>query len=69
MTEDRRFKLITLKQVQEQIGFKKSAIYKMISEGKFPSPVKISYRASRWKQIEIDQWVTQQTMKRDRQSK
>jgi prophage regulatory protein len=49
-------KFITLHDVVQIVGFKKSTIYKMIRKGFFPSPVKIG-RSSRWKMSEIRQWM------------
>jgi len=44
-------------QVEHLVGLKKSAIYKMIREGKFPKPVRISDRAVAWRQEEVEQWI------------
>ncbi|MCS5597938.1 MAG: AlpA family phage regulatory protein [Alphaproteobacteria bacterium] len=48
--------LITLKEVIEITGLKKSTIYKLISEDKFPKQVKIG-SASRWQLKDINEWV------------
>jgi prophage regulatory protein len=49
-------KLISLPQVCDLTGLKKSAIYQRIMEGSFPPQIKIS-RASRWSLLEIQQWI------------
>lgn len=49
-------RLIPIQTVQEQIGLKKSSIYKRIQQGTFPPPLKIG-RASRWASDEVDAWV------------
>jgi prophage regulatory protein len=53
-------KLLTIREVTEIVGFKKSTIYKFMNEGKFPKQVKIG-KSSRWKMSEIKQWMEQIT--------
>ena len=48
--------LLTLKEVVEIVGFKKSTIYKFIQKNKFPSPLKIG-KSSRWKLSDIRKWI------------
>ena len=49
-------KFLTIKEVVDLVGFKKSTIYKFIKEGKFPEPVKIGI-SSRWKLSSIQKWM------------
>lgn len=60
--------LLRLGQVESRVGLKKSKIYALIAEGKFPRPVKIGH-ASSWVSTEIDQWIaalaTERTMSTD----
>jgi len=51
-------KFITLQDVVQIVGFKKSTIYKMIKKGVFPPPIKIG-RSSRWKLSNIKKWMEQ----------
>jgi predicted DNA-binding transcriptional regulator AlpA len=37
-------------------GLRRSAIYKYISEGRFPAPVKIGIRGVRWELSEVLAW-------------
>ena len=54
-------KLLRLPQVSERVGLKKSTIYKLVSEGSFPPPIKIeNTRASLWPEVHIDAWVNRQ---------
>jgi len=48
--------LLTLKEVVEIVGFKKSTIYKFIKKGKFPRPLKFG-KSSRWTKSEINEWI------------
>ena len=49
-------KLISLDEVCNIVGLKKSALYKRIAEGTFPKYIKIG-RASRWSLVEVQDWV------------
>lgn len=42
--------------VEQLIGFKKTFIYKEMSEGRFPQPMKVG-RSVRWKQKDIENWM------------
>jgi len=53
-------KLLTIKELENIVGFKKSTIYKFMNEGKFPKQIKIG-KSSRWKMSEIKQWMEQIT--------
>jgi prophage regulatory protein len=50
-------RLIKLDEVKRRVGLGKSMIYRLISEGKFPAPYKISPLASRWSDREIAAWI------------
>jgi predicted DNA-binding transcriptional regulator AlpA len=56
--------LIRLADVVRIVGLRKSQIYKLISLGQFPLPVKIG-RASRWSAAEITEWVEARLADRD----
>lgn len=50
--------LLRLDSVKAQTGLARSTIYKMMSEGDFPIPVKITSKAVGWPSNEIDDWIT-----------
>lgn len=50
-------RVLRLKQVTEKVGLKKSWIYKQVSLGNFPEPVKLGPRASGFLESEIDAWL------------
>jgi len=52
-----RDRLIRLAEVQQMIGCKKSSIYKMLEEGKFPQPIRYSPRLVVWPETVVLQWV------------
>ena len=49
--------LIRLSEVLKRTGFGKAWIYRLISEGRFPAPVKIGTRAVAFVESEIDEWI------------
>ena len=51
--------LIRLPEVLKRTGFGKAWIYRLISEGRFPAPVKIGTRAVAFVESEIDEWIEQ----------
>lgn len=54
------FKLMRRKEVESLIGLKRSAIYKKMSEGGFPKPIKIGSRTVCWVESEIFAWIGDQ---------
>jgi prophage regulatory protein len=52
-------KLLRLPDVLDRVGLKKTAVYKLIGDGKFPSPVKIG-SSSAWVEQEITDWIQHQ---------
>lgn len=50
-------RFIKLDEVKCRVGLGKSMIYRLISEGKFPAPYKLSPLASRWSDREVTAWI------------
>ena len=57
-------RLLTIRDVEQLTGFKKSSVYSFIEAGDFPKPIKIG-RSSRWPSNEIHCWI-QETIQRGR---
>ncbi len=53
-----RIALIRRKTVQERTGLARSTLYKLISTGDFPAPVKITGKAVAWPSDSIDAWIS-----------
>lgn len=53
-------RVLRLIDVQNQIGLGRSKIYQMIKAGTFPSPIKLSGKASGWLESEISEWIEKQ---------
>ena len=49
--------LIPLPELIKRLKISKTSIYRMIKAGKFPRPLRLGARASRWREDEIMQWV------------
>lgn len=49
--------LLRLQNVMDRTGFKRSKLYALAAEGKFPRPVRIEGCAV-WRKSEIDNWIT-----------
>jgi len=50
-------RLIDIKEVADITGLKRATIYKWIKESKFPKPLKLGEKASRWKLSSIMDWI------------
>lgn len=51
-------RIIRMPEVEKTVGLKKSSIYSMVKDGKFPKPVKISQGAKGWFESEVQAWIT-----------
>ena len=49
--------LIRLSEVQRRTGYSKAWLYRLMSQGKFPSSIKIGSRAIAFVESEIDDWI------------
>lgn len=49
--------LIRLSEVQRRTGYSKAWLYRLMSEKRFPLPVKIGARAIAFMESEIDAWI------------
>lgn len=49
--------LIRRKQVLARTGLARSTLYKLISQGDFPSPVRITAKAVAWTNSDINNWI------------
>ena len=49
--------LLTRREVERRTGLSRSTIYRKMSDGSFPVPLKISDRAVRWRESDIRAYV------------
>jgi len=57
-------RLLTIRDVEQLTGFKKSSVYSFIEAGDFPNPIKIG-QSSRWSSGDISDWI-HETIQRGR---
>ncbi len=57
--------LIRLPEVQRRTGYSKAWIYRLISQNRFPSYVKIGSRSVAFVESEVDEWISQRIEERD----
>ena len=50
-------RLLKIDEVKRRVGLGKTMIYRLIQDGKFPAPYKISPFAARWSNNEIVAWI------------
>ena len=58
-------KLLRFKAVKEKTGLGHTKIYEDMAAGSFPLPVKLSARAVRWVEDEIDAYIEAKIAERD----
>tara|TARA_B100000809_G_scaffold136724_2_gene134217 strand:+ start:1043 stop:1246 length:204 start_codon:yes stop_codon:yes gene_type:complete len=61
------YELSKIAEVKKQTGLCASSIYKMAVLGKFPKPIKLGNRSSRWIRAEVDQWIDDRITERNNQ--
>lgn len=49
--------LMRLPTVMQMTGLARSTIYKLISNERFPPPLKLTQRAVAWRLMDIEQWI------------
>ncbi|MCY4550603.1 MAG: AlpA family transcriptional regulator [Defluviicoccus sp.] len=52
-------RLLRREEVEEQTGLSRSAIYRLMRAGEFPTPIRIGPRAVRWPKAELDEFLAQ----------
>ena len=53
-TEDR---LLNRGEVERRVGLQRSALYDAMRRGEFPEPLRVTARAVRWSQAEVEAWI------------
>jgi prophage regulatory protein len=62
---DEKISILRRKQVEQRTGLPRSTMYLLISEGKFPKPIKLGQRSAGWVEHEIEDWLVKRIKKRD----
>lgn len=50
-------KILRLPAVSEAVGLTRSSIYRLMDEGLFPRPLKLSPRSVGWRHSVIEKWI------------
>ena len=50
-------RLLRLDEVLSYTGLSRSELYRKMQEGTFPGSVKVSKRAVRWRESEVERWI------------
>ena len=50
-------RLLRIGDVMGRVGLRKSKIYALVAENRFPRPYKLSPKAARWSEREIAAWI------------
>jgi prophage regulatory protein len=58
-------RILKVKQVAEEINVSVPQVYKLVSLGRFPKPIKLGERGSGWLTTEIDAWLQSRVNARD----
>lgn len=58
-------RIIRLNEVMDKTGLKKTSIYKLINNKKFPETLALGERAVGWLESEIDSWITERIRQRN----
>lgn len=51
------YRIIRRRELEGLIGLGRSSIYAMMSEGRFPKPIKLGKRAVGWREADIKEWL------------
>ncbi|MGR0116459.1 AlpA family transcriptional regulator [Ralstonia pseudosolanacearum] len=52
-------RILRRQEVERRTGFKRSHIYQLMKQDKFPKQVLLGDRAVGWDSLEIDQWIAE----------
>ena len=62
MKRDEVVRTLRMGDLTEKVGYKRSTIYGLVAQGKFPKPFKLTPggRAAGWLESTIDDWILEQ---------
>ena len=61
-------RILKVKEVAEELNVSVQQIYKLVSKGRFPKPIKLGERGSGWLTSEIDAWLQSKVDARDEEA-
>ena len=60
-------KVLTLRELEDVVGLRKTAIYSAMKTNEFPRPIKLTTRKSGWLKSEVQEWLELRRELRDRE--
>jgi prophage regulatory protein len=55
--QDTQVLVVRMSRLVEMIGLSRSTIWKLLSEGKFPNPIRLGSRSIAWRINDIEEWL------------
>lgn len=49
--------LLRIKDVVTKTTLSRTTIYRLVADGKFPAPTRLSHRVSVWQSLAVEQWM------------
>jgi prophage regulatory protein len=49
--------IMRIREVMEMVGIGRATIYRLLSRGDFPKPLKLGERSIGWREDEIQSWI------------
>ena len=65
MEQPRLIRIIRLADLPDYCGLKRTQIQQLVSEGRFPAPVRLSARRMGWLESEVASWQAARIAERD----
>ena len=57
MSQDLVGRVLNIAEVVDRIGLSRATIYRLVAEGKFPTPIKLSETRIGWRDTSINEWL------------
>jgi prophage regulatory protein len=58
-------RLMKVGEVAAKVALHEATVFELVSRGKFPAPIRLSRRASRWSETEVDAWIADRLAERE----
>lgn len=50
--------MLRRRSVERMTGLSKSTLYRLIKQGRFPAPLRMTRKAVRWRREEVNEWLS-----------
>ncbi len=50
-------RLLGRREVERRLGLSRASVYRLIARGELPAPLRLTSRAVRWPESEIEAWI------------